>query len=242
MLQMTAGCSKRSGHTICTWGGYKPLAACRLGVLVEINSETDFVARGDVFKTLVDDMSMQIAACQGGAALVWAGMDVTPDGTAAACPAKAIANLGNQSARSTILDTTRMPAACLHDVCRGCSRRQVSCHSFSRWLCKTALGTKLAGGLQRLKAWNMCMPCKSTVCPSGANYVNMEDVPEDIVAKEREIQMGKEDILSKPEKIRYCDLRLSRCVGTSLCAGRVSEPELGAFCLWLWFRTDWSSK
>ena len=46
----------------------KPLAACRLGVLVEINSETDFVARGDVFKTLVDDMSMQIAASQGVAA------------------------------------------------------------------------------------------------------------------------------------------------------------------------------
>lgn len=37
-------------------------------MLVEINSETDFVARGDVFKTLVDDMSMQIAASQGVAA------------------------------------------------------------------------------------------------------------------------------------------------------------------------------
>ena len=45
--------------------------------------------------------------------------------------------------------------------------------------------------------------------------MNMEDVPEDIVAKEREIQMGKEDILSKPEKIRCGDLGLSCCVGTS---------------------------
>ena len=32
--------------------------------------------------------------------------------------------------------------------------------------------------------------------------MNVEDVPEDIIANEREIQMGKEDILSKPEKIR----------------------------------------
>ena len=34
----------------------------RLGVLVEVNCETDFVARGDKFKELVSDMAMQIAA------------------------------------------------------------------------------------------------------------------------------------------------------------------------------------
>ncbi len=36
---------------------------CRLGVLVEVNCETDFVARGDKFKELVNDLAMQIAAC-----------------------------------------------------------------------------------------------------------------------------------------------------------------------------------
>ncbi len=35
---------------------------CRLGVLVEVNCETDFVARGDQFKELVNDIAMQIAA------------------------------------------------------------------------------------------------------------------------------------------------------------------------------------
>ncbi|KAK9914903.1 hypothetical protein WJX75_002062 [Coccomyxa subellipsoidea] len=38
-------------------------AGSRLGVLVEVNCETDFVARGDKFKELVADMAMQIAAC-----------------------------------------------------------------------------------------------------------------------------------------------------------------------------------
>ena len=38
-------------------------AGSRLGVLVEINCETDFVARGEKFQELVNDMSMQIAAC-----------------------------------------------------------------------------------------------------------------------------------------------------------------------------------
>lgn len=31
-------------------------------MLVEVNCETDFVARGDVFKQLVADMAMQVAA------------------------------------------------------------------------------------------------------------------------------------------------------------------------------------
>ncbi|XP_057973471.1 polyprotein of EF-Ts, chloroplastic [Malania oleifera] len=36
---------------------------CRIGVLIEVNCETDFVSRGDIFKELVDDLAMQVAAC-----------------------------------------------------------------------------------------------------------------------------------------------------------------------------------
>ena len=35
----------------------------RVGVLVEVNCETDFVARGDAFQELVRNVAMQIAAC-----------------------------------------------------------------------------------------------------------------------------------------------------------------------------------
>ena len=37
----------------------QPLLLRRLGVLVEVNCETDFVARGDKFKELVNDLAMQ---------------------------------------------------------------------------------------------------------------------------------------------------------------------------------------
>mgnify|MGYP001136893982 CR=1 FL=1 len=36
----------------------------RIGVLIEVNCETDFVAKGDDFRTLVKDLSMQIAAAK----------------------------------------------------------------------------------------------------------------------------------------------------------------------------------
>ena len=35
----------------------------RVGVLVEVNCETDFVSRSEVFQTLVRNIAMQIAAC-----------------------------------------------------------------------------------------------------------------------------------------------------------------------------------
>lgn len=35
----------------------------RIGVLVEVNCETDFVSRGEIFKELVGDLAMQVAAC-----------------------------------------------------------------------------------------------------------------------------------------------------------------------------------
>ncbi|XP_078428190.1 elongation factor Ts family protein isoform X1 [Wolffia australiana] len=35
----------------------------RIGVLVELNCETDFVSRGNIFKDLVEDIAMQVAAC-----------------------------------------------------------------------------------------------------------------------------------------------------------------------------------
>lgn len=35
----------------------------RIGVLVEVNCETDFVARGEAFQTLARNIAMQIAAC-----------------------------------------------------------------------------------------------------------------------------------------------------------------------------------
>ena len=38
-------------------------AGSRIGVMIEVNCETDFVARGDTFKDLCKDLAMQVAAC-----------------------------------------------------------------------------------------------------------------------------------------------------------------------------------
>ena len=48
----------------------------RVGVLLELNCETDFVARGDLFQGLLRDLSMQVAACPN---VEYVSVDEIPD-------------------------------------------------------------------------------------------------------------------------------------------------------------------
>ncbi len=59
-----ASADKKSGRTAAEGlvGSYIH-AGGRIGVLVEVNCETDFVARGEKFQELVRNIAMQIAAC-----------------------------------------------------------------------------------------------------------------------------------------------------------------------------------
>ncbi|NBO27728.1 MAG: translation elongation factor Ts [Synechococcaceae bacterium WBA_2_066] len=59
-----ASAEKKAGRTAAegSVGSYIHTGA-RVGVLVEVNCETDFVARGEIFQELVRNVAMQIAAC-----------------------------------------------------------------------------------------------------------------------------------------------------------------------------------
>ncbi|WP_413356291.1 translation elongation factor Ts [Prochlorococcus marinus] len=60
-----ASAEKKSGRVAAegSIGSYIHTGS-RVGVLLELNCETDFVARGDIFQSLLKDVSMQVAACQ----------------------------------------------------------------------------------------------------------------------------------------------------------------------------------
>ncbi len=63
-------------------------AGGRLGVLIEVNSETDFVARNEEFQKLVRDLAMQVA----GLAPVYTTIDSIPEADLAAKKAELMAN------------------------------------------------------------------------------------------------------------------------------------------------------
>jgi len=59
-----ASAEKKSGRVAAegSIGSYIHTGS-RVGVLIEINCETDFVARGEIFQSLLKDIAMQVAAC-----------------------------------------------------------------------------------------------------------------------------------------------------------------------------------
>ena len=59
-----ASAEKKSGRVAAegSIGSYIHTGS-RVGVLLELNCETDFVARGDLFQSLLKDVAMQVAAC-----------------------------------------------------------------------------------------------------------------------------------------------------------------------------------
>lgn len=57
-----AGASKKAGRIASEGLVDSYIHGGRIGVLVEVNSETDFVAKNDEFKQFVRDMAMQVAA------------------------------------------------------------------------------------------------------------------------------------------------------------------------------------
>jgi len=59
-----ASAEKKSGRVAAegSIGSYIHTGS-RVGVLIELNCETDFVARGEIFQSLLKDIAMQVAAC-----------------------------------------------------------------------------------------------------------------------------------------------------------------------------------
>lgn len=68
------------------------------------------------------------------------------------------------------------------------------------------------------------------VASSDVVCVSADEVPADVLAKEREVEMGKEDLKSKPEAVRakVCEMSVdtSACGGVlDVCAGRTLVPN-----------------
>ncbi|KAK9697704.1 hypothetical protein RND81_08G054900 [Saponaria officinalis] len=57
-----ASADKKSSRTTAEGRIGSYIHDSRIGVLIEVNCETDFVSRGDIFRELVEDLAMQVAA------------------------------------------------------------------------------------------------------------------------------------------------------------------------------------
>ncbi len=167
----------------------------KTGVLIEVNCQTDFVARNDAFKDLVQSLAHQAITADSVEALL--DQPYTADTSIKVSEAivRSIAKIGEnlnvrRLANYTVAAGTEGAVDCyIHTGGRVGVLIELGCAS-----------TKVADNDDfKTLARNLAM--QVAACPN-VEYINVDEIPNEISSKEKEIEMGRDDIANKPDNIK----------------------------------------
>ncbi|CAN1764940.1 Elongation factor Ts [Linum perenne] len=179
----------------------------RIGVLIEVNCETDFVSRGEIFKELVDDLSMQVAACPQ-VQYVAKQPYIKND--------KVVVKDWLKQTIATVGENMKVKRFVRYNLGEGSEGRIGSYIHDSRIgvLIEVNCETDFVGRSEEFKELVNDLAMQVVACPQ-VQFVSVEDVPESFVLKEKELEMQREDLQSKPENIRekIVEGRISKRMG-----------------------------
>lgn len=169
-------------------------ADAKSGILVEINCETDFVAKGDAFQTLVQEVSQQI-------------LDKNPASVEALLEQPSL-HLSDQTVQGyltekigTIKENLSVRRFVRYDLA-GAGRVHSYIHTGGK--IGVLLEIKAAkGGCESNDAFLQLVKDLSMQIASAApEFVDRNGISEEVIEAETRVEMGKEDIQNKPEDIR----------------------------------------
>lgn len=149
------------------------------GAMIEINCETDFVAKNDEFKTLTSNMAKHVA-------------DLNP------ADVDAFLNSTCPSCQKLIGDALKEKIASIGEKIT--VRRFVRYEgAVASYIHNGKIGVLLSADKNDAELLNdICLHIAS----SAPKFVSREEIPQSVIDEETRIEMGKEDLLNKPENIR----------------------------------------
>ncbi|CAI0628781.1 unnamed protein product [Linum tenue] len=159
----------------------------RIGILIEVNCETDFVSRGEIFKELLrEETGAGMMDCK--KALAETGGDLE----------KAQDYLRKKGLSSADKKSSRLAAE----------------GRIGSYIHDSRIGVLIEVKGEIFKELVDDLAMQVVACPQ-VQFVSTEDVPKSIVEKEKELEMQREDLQSKPENIRekIVDGRISKRLG-----------------------------
>ncbi|MGN0031475.1 MAG: translation elongation factor Ts [Candidatus Gastranaerophilaceae bacterium] len=173
-----ASAEKKMGR-IAAEGRVESFVGSDCGALIEVNCETDFVAKNDEFKTLASNMAKHVAQ------LNPASVDAFLSSTCPDCGKviedalkEKIASIGE---KITVRRFVRYEGAVASYIHNG------------------KIGVLLNADKNDAELLNdICLHIAS----SAPKFVSREEIPQEVIDEETRIEMGKEDLLKKPENIR----------------------------------------
>jgi len=166
----------------------------QLGVLIEVNCQTDFVARNDDFKSLVKELALQAATADSVESLLSQPYARNNSFNVDEAIKQSIAKLGEniQVRRFTKFDLANKPGVVDSYIHTG-GRVGV--------LVEINTQTQLAAEHEQFKSLAKNAAMQIAACPN-VEYVSVDQIPAEVAQKETEIELGKDDLANKPQNIK----------------------------------------
>jgi len=167
----------------------------KVGVLIEVNCQTDFVARNDAFKSLVKSLAQQAATADSVESLLAQPYIGDNSITVDEFIKQSIAGLGEN------IQVRRFVNFAVADGTAGLVDSYIHTGGRVGVLVEVKSASEAAAGNEEFQALARNAAMQVAACPN-VEYVSVDQIPAEIVKKEKDIEMGKEDLANKPENIR----------------------------------------
>ncbi|MEH2349240.1 MAG: translation elongation factor Ts [Nostoc sp.] len=167
----------------------------RVGVLIEVNCQTDFVARNDAFKALVKNLAKQAATADSVESLLAQQYAENPSGTVEEFIKQTIATLGEN------IQVRRFINFALAEGAQGVVESYIHTGGRVGVLVELSSQTESAAANSEFQSLARNTAMQVAACPN-VEYVSVDQIPAEVAQKEKDIEMGKDDLANKPDNIK----------------------------------------
>ena len=167
----------------------------RVGTLLEVNCQTDFVARNEAFKSLVQSLAKQAANSKDVDSLLTSPYIEDQNIKVEEHIKQMIAQLGEN------MRVRRFVTFALEDGKQGVVDSYIHTGGRVGVLVELGCDSESAATSEDFKTLARNIAMQIAACPN-VEYVNVDQIPAEIVQKEKEIEMGRDDLAKKPDNIK----------------------------------------
>lgn len=167
----------------------------QVGVLIEVNCQTDFVARNDAFKALVKNLAQQAATADSVESLLAQPYIEDKNVTVDQFIKQTIAQLGEN------IQVRRFINFSLAEGKQGIVDSYIHTGGRVGVLVELNSKTDAAAGKEEFQNLARNAAMQVAACPN-VEYVSVDEIPAEIAQKEKDIEMGRDDLANKPDNIK----------------------------------------
>ncbi len=177
-----ASADKKMGR-IAAEGTIASVIDGKIGAMIEVNCETDFVAKNEEFKEFAQDMAKAVIAMNPSSVEEFLGMT---------CP----------KCNKKIEDIVKEKIAKIGE--------KITIRRFVKYDADCCVNTYIHNGKIGVLLEAKCTTCDETltkdiclhIASNAPEFISRDQIPASVIEEERRIEMGKEDLAKKPENIR----------------------------------------